>query len=333
MAMSCILGLMFSRTYQIVFLFFQLLSVSFCYCQNFEKTDSIVSNYPKSIANIGELANLINRDFFKPEDKVRAIFYWVSTTIAYDIDASQKMEISQHAFSYKSETEKNTKEKKFKEQLVNNALFSKKAVCHGYAALIESLCIKVGVESKIILGNLKSDPMEIGNQSFPINHAWNIIKINENWQFVDATLAAGFVSSNTDQFKFYFNDAYFFTDPDLFFLNHFPSDIKWLFVSKTKEDYIKLPLFMGYYLQFNYEIIKPDLGIHSVTKSDSFVFAIKNLKQSDYVSYSLNSEFKIKDIDYEDNTENFIIDLHGKEEDFLSIYVNRKLIVIYKITK
>ena len=61
---------------------------------------------------------------------------------------------------------------------------------------------------------------------------------------------------NYNLFKFYFNDAYFFTNPDRFFLNHYPADEKWLLVAKSKTDFAPLPVFFGGYFQNNYEIQK-----------------------------------------------------------------------------
>ena len=195
----------------LLFVFFSLSFFDNAYSQKYSLVDSIVDGYPKITINADQLVELINKDFSKQDEKARAIFKWVTTNISYDVDLVKAMQSkSINAFSYKTEKEKEIKEKKFKLDLVTNAMISRKAICHSYAALIEYLCLKSGLEAKIIIGNLKSDPSEIGVLPNELNHAWNVVKIGNDWKFIDATLAAGFISLKTNSFKFYFNDSYFF---------------------------------------------------------------------------------------------------------------------------
>jgi transglutaminase/protease-like cytokinesis protein 3 len=319
---------------QLKYLFFILFSFSFVnatYCQKYNLVDSIVDSYSKEISNADQLVELINKDFSKQEEKARAVFKWVTANISYDVDLAKVMESkSMNAFSYKTEKEKEIKEKKFKLDLVMNAMASRKAVCHSYAALVEYLCVKSGVETKIILGNLKSDPSEIGVLPNKINHAWNVVKIDNHWRFVDATLAAGFISLKTNSFKFYFNDSYFFTTPERFFLNHYPLDENWLLTKKNKKDFAQLPLFFGSYFQNNYHLIKSESGIYSTSENGNLIFAIQGLEQYDTVEYSSSINNKIIYLDQK-NDSDFTISLLDKKNSFVSIFVNGKIIAIYKI--
>jgi transglutaminase/protease-like cytokinesis protein 3 len=291
-----------------------------------------VDTYSKDITNTDKLVELINKDFSLQDEKARAVFRWVTTSISYDVNLSELLDSkSVNAFSYKTEKEKEIKEKRFKLDLVTNALNSKKAVCHGYAALVENLCLKLGIEAKIIVGNLKSDPSQIGELPIITNHAWNAVKIDGNWQFIDATLGAGFVSSKTNLFKFYFNESYFFTSPERFFLNHYPSDEKWLLIAKNKNDFAKLPLFFGNYFQNNYQLIKPESGVCLMAKNENLIFAIKGLDQYDTVEYSSSIDNRIVYLEQENNKLDFSIPLVDKKNSFVSIYVNRKIIAVYKI--
>ncbi|SHM55560.1 transglutaminase domain-containing protein [Flavobacterium xinjiangense] len=313
------------------FIFFSFAFVNAAYCQKYILVDSIVESYSKEISNVDQLVELINKDFSKQEEKARAVFKWVTTNISYDVDLAKVMNSkSMNAFSYKTEKEKEIKEKKFKLDLVMNAMASRKAVCHSYAALVEYLCEKSGIETKIILGNLKSDASEIGALPNKINHAWNVVKIDNHWRFVDATLAAGFISLKTNSFKFYFNDSYFFTTPERFFLNHYPLDENWLLTKKNKKDFAQLPLFFGSYFQNNYDLIKSESGIYSTLENGNLIFAIQGLEQYDTVEYSSSINNKIIYFDQK-NDSDFTISLLDKKNSFVSIFVNGKIIAIYKI--
>ena len=314
-----------------LFLFLLLIFTNKSHSQNYVLVDSIVDTYPKNINTLDNLADQIRRDFVREEEKARAVFRWVATNISFDVELAAKMDFkSLKAFSYSNEKEKVVKENKFKSDLVNETFLSRKTVCHGYAVLIESLCKKLALEVVTVTGTLKSDPTEIGLLPNVVNHAWNVVKINNEWEFIDATLGAGILSSQTNSFKFDFNDGYFFTDPERFFLNHYPLDEKWLLTSKIKNDFAKSPFIFGNYLKYGYKIMSPLLGIHS-KKDGNFTFSLQGLDEYDNVQYALNSNNKIVFLEQEDNTKDFVIDITGIGEDYISIFVIGKIIAVYKI--
>jgi hypothetical protein len=53
------------------------------------------------------------------------------------------------------------------------------------------------------------------------NHAWNVVKINNEWRFVECTWGAGHLADG-GRFKRAYNEFYFLTDPDKFIVEHFP---------------------------------------------------------------------------------------------------------------
>jgi len=63
-----------------------------------------------------------------------------------------------------------------KNQSSYNAIFAQKAVCNGYAMLFNKIAKASGLEAKVITGKSKNMP-----------HAWNAVKINGLWYFVDCT--------------------------------------------------------------------------------------------------------------------------------------------------
>lgn len=321
-----------SKSITYTFILFFLLNFSFSmHAQNYVLVDSIVDTYPKNISTLDNLAEYIRKDFKGDDEKARAIFRWITTNISFDVELAKKMNYkSLIVFSYFSEKEKEIKEKKFKSDLVKETFLTRKTVCHGYSVLIEYLCGKLDLEAKIIIGTLKSDPSEIGVFPNEFNYAWNVVKINDEWKFIDATLGAGSISSNTGLFKFDYNDGYFFTDPERFFLNHYPLDEKWLLVSKTKNDFAQAPFIFGNYFKYGYKIIGPISGIHS-KKNGNFIFSLKGLDEYDNVQYALNSDNKIVFLEQEDNTKEFSIDITNIVNDYISIFVIGKVIAVYKI--
>jgi transglutaminase/protease-like cytokinesis protein 3 len=235
--------------------FILILLISFtipAFAQNYAQVDKKVSEYPKSFSNLDKLANQINKDFKKPEEKARAIYAWIAMNVAYDTKGMTSTKSV--SYSYRTQEEKLQKEKKMEEDLANQTLKKKKAVCQGYSTLFKILCEKVGLESEIISGTSKTTFQDIGKAPGRMDHAWNAIKIGGKWKLVDATWGAGYLDQSTGKFKKKYSGFYFFTDPDKFALKHYPKDSKWLFTKKTAKDFASYPLFYRDYFESGMEI-------------------------------------------------------------------------------
>jgi transglutaminase/protease-like cytokinesis protein 3 len=314
-----------------IFVTISLVITSLNYSQNFSKVDSLVSLYPSDYVNIDDLVLKINSDFSNESDKARAIFCWVCKNISYDVEFAKKLEFETiNAFSYKTEKELIEKEKKFNSNLALSTFLSKTAVCYGYSALYCELAIKLGLECKLIRGNLKNAPSQIG-ANLEINHGWNIVKVNGEWKFIDCTIAAGKISSKTQKFVFDYNDAYFFTEPKLFFLNHFPENEKWLFVDKkSKVDYINLPIYFPDFLRNESKLILPEIG--NFSDKDLFEIKFNNFNiDHDYLEYKFSNDTQKVYVEFNFKPSNYTISLENKANQTLQIFINKKLIVMYNI--
>jgi transglutaminase/protease-like cytokinesis protein 3 len=303
---------------------------TFSYSQ-YENVDAIVKEYPRSFSNPQKLADKINADFSKPDEKARAIFTWIGSNVKYDMKAYYKISNNAIAYSYTTQEDKMEKDREFRLKLVNNTLRSGKAVCEGYSSLFTELCSLTGLESVIITGTSKSHYSQIGKLPTASDHAWNAVKIDGKWKLVDATWGAGIVDSETKKFRPYFNDSYFFTDPEKFFLNHYPDDEKWLMTDKSAEDFAALPFYYPQYLKSNY-IINADLGFISFPKNVAVKFNIRNLQDSDRLYY-ITSRNNILDKLNVDSDNNFVIYPSPKLSGYLTIFVNEKPLVSYKIVR
>ncbi|NDI98802.1 hypothetical protein GWA97_06910 [Flavobacterium sp. LaA7.5] len=303
------------------------------FAQDYEKVDATVRAYPRSFTAIDRLADRINNDFTREDEKARALFTWIATNISYDMSAIGTSK-SPAGFSYSSEEELIAKKKKFIEDIAYQTLRSKKGVCQGYAYLFAIVAEKVGLEAEIITGTSKSYPDHIGRYPNISDHAWNAVKINGEWKLVDATWGAGSVIGNTKKFEFDFSEGYFFSDPKDFFLKHYPDDEKWLLLKATKEEFAALPLYYRNYLKEGYEVVTPTTGILT-TGEGAIAFKMKNVKPTEKIAYVLsnNNTFTIIQPVFNNDIAEFEIPLDKRSAGFLTIYINGESVVSYKIKR
>lgn len=314
--------------------FMVLLFVNVIYSQNYSKVDTSIKSYPKSFSSTEELAGRINHEFDKDEDKVRAIFTWIGLNIRYDLKVYRSQRNNSGiSFSYRTEEEKNLKLKQYRLDLADTTLKSGRGVCQGYSALFHTLCELTGIKCMDISGTSKSSPTDIGKLPITSDHAWNAVKIGKIWKFIDVTWASGALSNQTGKFVPEFNDAFFFTSPEVFFFNHFPEDKRFLMIDKTEEDFAKLPLYYGQYVKAEYKIISPDSGILNPTKSNLISFEIIDLPIKDRVYYVFSSENKAREvvIKRQANISRFDLVKTNNTKGYLTIYINNRSVVCYKI--
>ena len=296
------------------------------FAQSFSKVDSIVNKYPRYYTSPDKLAALINKDFKEQPDKARAIFTWLAGNVQFDVkEASNKV-----VFRYATQEEKIAKEKKYKNELVLKALREHKTTNRGYAALYEVLSKACGLECVTIQGYLKSAPDDISKIPTTVNHIWNAVKIDNKWNFVDTTIAAGSVDAN-GEFKAYFNDGYFFTTPEVFFLNHYPSNEKWLLIERNKQDFASLPLFYGDYVKATYKIVSPALGHLDVTENNTVTFKIEGLDPTVMVSYFTDGRNKMEIMEQNEATMEYTAVVDKATDKFITLYINDKLIATYRL--
>lgn len=304
--------------------------------QKYTAIDNAVRQYPKHFSNAKQLAMRISSDFSTEEDRVRAAFSWIAFNITYDI----KLQIAQStdqqiAFYYTSEEERQMKQIKFQRDLTNKTIKSGMGVCQGYAALFHTVCDFMGIECLDIAGTSKSNTGNIGLLPKASDHVWNAVKVWGEWKLMDITWAAGAMDGRTNRFVRDFNDAYYFTSPAVFFLNHYPDDINYLYVGKTEQEFAQLPLYYGSYLTGGYQFVSPATGIFSDTKSDIIPFKITDLPENDRVSYAFSDQDSGSEaiIRRSGNVSEFEIPMTNRNRGFLTVYVNGSSVVSYKIQR
>ena len=305
-----------------------LLSTLTVFSQDFKKVDETVKSYPDSFNKLEKLADLISKDFKTPEEKSRAIYTWIALNVTYGLD-SKKLK---NRYTYKTQEEKKEKEQKFREDLALKTLKDKKAVCEGYATLFKVLCDLTSVECQIIRGTSKTKDIDIGKIPKNTNHSWNAVLINGEWKLIDATWGAGYIDTDRGNFVQDFTDLYFFTDPQIFFLKHYPKNTDWLLIKKTDKEFAKLPLYYHDYFNSEIEIIKPVNGIIKVRNDKSIQVVMKNSRY-ETVSFKFNNEKKSQKIEPKIDGELCYYEIKPSNGMYLTIYVNYNAFIAYKLER
>lgn len=307
------------RSYLITLIILTSLSV---FSQDFKKVDEIVKSYPKTFETPDSLSVLINRDFSLPEEKVRAIYTWIAVNIAYDV--KYKKSDNEEIYSYK------TSDERFIEYLAQKTLDDKKAVCEGYSALFKVLCDLTSIECQIIRGKAKTNLSDIGETFSGTNHAWNAVKIGKKWKLIDVTWGAGFVYKGG--FIADSTDSYFFTDPEIFFLKHYPKDDHWLLTKKSEKEFTRIPLYYRDFFDSKIEFIKPNKGIIKIRKNKPLKVVMRN-SQNVTVSFKFNDEQKSTKIEPKIDNDLCYYNVNPGPGMYLTIYVNYFPFISYKIKK
>jgi hypothetical protein len=189
-----------------------LLFIIFCYCglasaTDYAKVDKQSGSIPATVRTTSEIAAFLTRNLNSPEEKVRAIYFWIAHNIRYDVT-----QMRSNDYSYTA-GERN---------ILKEVLDNRQGVCQHYAVLFNSLCQSAGIQSWIIPGYTRQDGVMAN-----LSHAWNAVSINGKFYNIDVTWAAGYVSEG--KYKQVFTDNFFLIPPADFIKTHIPFDPIWQF--------------------------------------------------------------------------------------------------------
>jgi len=127
--------------------------------------------------NVEVLARKLTKRWDSESDKYLAIYTWVIHRIKYDV--------------------KNMEFGDIKNQSSKKTLRKRKGVCMHYAQLLEDLYDAADLTCEKIDGNVDRDlwVYEHPNSYHISDHSWNGLKIDGEWQLVDATFDAGYIET------------------------------------------------------------------------------------------------------------------------------------------
>jgi hypothetical protein len=152
------------------------------------------------------IANYINSNFNRNNEKARAAFIWITTNIKYDLD-------NMYALNFYEK----------KEDKITKVLKTRKGICENYAVLFTDICSKTGLHSFVVEGYTKQN----GFADY-IPHAWSAAFIDTAWYLFDPTWGSGYVNNG----KFYskINNDEYQVDPVIFIRSHMSFDYLWQFL-------------------------------------------------------------------------------------------------------
>jgi hypothetical protein len=193
-----------------------------------------------------ELAEKITEGLTTDIDKAAVIFYWVTQNIAYDTKLYGKIATGKKS---KPKSYSPAEVAQIYEERVTGTMKNRKGVCDGYSRLYQRLANLSGLECELVAGYARGNIMAPG--SLGIGHAWNAVKIDDEWQLVDCTWGAGVVN---DKMKYVpkFTPAYFMTRPESMSYNHYPNEPKWQLLEApvNQEVYLERTAIGGGFLRY-----------------------------------------------------------------------------------
>lgn len=236
---------------------------------NFEKADAIAKKYKgEELHNLNQLVEKLTEHLNSDVERFRAIYMWVCTNISNDYSLYSKNTRKRNRY-LNDPVLLETWNAEFKKEIFKQLVENKQTICTGYAYLVKEMAQIADIECEIVHGYGKTSTMNVDNITAP-NHSWNAVKINNKWYLCDPTWASGLIDPDTFQFKFDFKDGLFLPSPELFVMNHYPLDKKWMLIETnqpTFEMFLQAPLIYNRAYANLSDHIFP-LEMHNIIKKD-----------------------------------------------------------------
>ncbi len=240
---------------------------------NFYAIDNKVELIP--VAKADELAKQLALLGKTDCEKVRAIFRWITEHIDYNVRSFNRKKTTTSLF-YQEPDDSTAALPSLDERVAAKVLYKKIAFCDGYARLFKTLCDHAGIKAEVIHGYARTNTA----RRFAINHTWNAVYIDSNWQLLDVTWASGSVSW-ADEYVKQYNDFYFLTPADEFIKDHYPEDPQWTLMSDPPlyREFNQSPFRHSGFIKAGINSFFPAKGILDVALGDTVTIELKARKQ------------------------------------------------------
>ncbi len=184
--------------------------------QDSDSSYKAVDAYVQALGNLdtlntGNITFLLTKKFNDPKEKARAIYYWITHHIEFDVKALR-----------------NTDNSKLTADIL---LKSRKANGAGFAALFQDMCSIASIRCLTVDGYLKTQVDQISEKPSEINHTWNVVQLDKSptsWFYVDPMLGSGHLDGKMKKFNRDFTSGYFFANKKTFEFQHFPDNPAWM---------------------------------------------------------------------------------------------------------
>jgi len=184
---------------------------------DYKALDEKSKNVPDSLGDYSTIANYLTHNLVTDTEKARAIYIWIAHNIRYDMS---QVSSGKRYFS--------------PAEILDEVFANRTGVCQHYSELFYAMSRSVGLESFLITGYTRDVYGEIAD----LSHAWNGIKTDSGYYFIDVTWAAGYEQKG--KYVHEFRDEFFLLPPKEFIKDHMPFDPIWQFLDNpvTNEQFI-----------------------------------------------------------------------------------------------
>ena len=223
-----------------------------------------IANMPANVeTSIESVAKYIVSKESNPVLRVKALHDYVADRIAYDAE-------SYFAGAYPP-------------QDAETVFRTRKAVCAGYAKLLEALGKEAEIEIVYVSGKSRSQVSELSGRG----HAWNGVKVNGQWHLIDPTWDSGYVNDPQSGFVKRYSTEYLMPPPEVIGISHFPKDPAWQLRSNPIDqgEFLRQPMMRPKFFADGLSLISPQRS--QVDTSNNAVINLANpQKQWILASYS-----------------------------------------------
>ncbi|MBR6125623.1 hypothetical protein IKQ19_18865 [Candidatus Saccharibacteria bacterium] len=204
-------------------------------------------------------------------EKVKMAYDAVALLLDYDVEGFTKHKVDSQQWS--------------------DILISRKAVCAGFANLFKQICDLLKIPCEKVHGYARGLYKTSLDENTSPNHAWNIVKIQNYWYFIDCTWGSGALNQNN--FQHIYNTDWLFVKSDHFIYTHFPADSNYQLMQKkvSLEEFKKTPRLNPVFFE-KYSL-------------DSHFFSVNNIDSSFSIDLkkNINENARIIFYNYESGTE------------------------------
>ena len=175
---------------------------------NFKAIDTYAMSAPENAAaDLNQLYLYLIKPAKNDEEKIRSFYVWICCHIKYDMTSF----LADKTPAYDAPT----------------VFKNRTAVCEGFANLFEALCKKAKIPVYVVTGYSKGYGYIEGSRFSETDHAWNVVKINNQWHLFDPTWDG---TSTNEPLIFpdrKFSGSYFKMAAEKFWIAHLPGDPLW----------------------------------------------------------------------------------------------------------
>jgi len=307
---------------------------------DFKKADSIALECKdEGLHNLPKLAYRLTSNLETDAERFRAIYMWVCTNIKNDYSLYSKNLRKRKRFETDTIKLQNWNDK-VKKTIFSNLLKNKKTICTGYAYILKEISTLAEIKCEIINGFGRTSTINIETLNTP-NHSWNAVLLNDKWYLCDPTWASGIPNPKTNRFQFSYNDGFFFPNPELFAVNHFPAQEKWTLLQRNTpsfQSFLDSPILYGKAYQ-NLSLHEAPNTMHTTIKKHekvTFEYQLKKHIASENISLLIDNGFsstKVKPTSMSINKQHLILEHQFNTIGFYDVhfYIDNDLISTYTV--